>query len=170
MKKINKLYVAAAFMFALAVPPSCGKGFLEEGPRRVTIQDLINNPQDGAQKIIGAVYSKLYDWQQHSFSWMGITSITSDDADKGSDPGDTGADKHELDNWTFNPSSISFLEVWESNFQGIGRATYALKFLEDMNLPMQDKDRYMGEAKMLRAYFYFNLVRCFGGVPKIDKV
>lgn len=30
--------------------------------------------------------------------------------------------------------------------------------------------RYTGEAKFLRAYFYWNLVRCFGGVPKIDKV
>jgi starch-binding outer membrane protein, SusD/RagB family len=154
----------------MVISVSCGKSFLEEGPRKVTIQDLLNNPQDGGQKMIGAVYNKLYDWQQHTFSWIGITSITTDDADKGSDPGDTGADKHELDNWTFNPSSISFFEVWESNFQGIGRATYALKFLPEMNLSPQEKDRYIGEAKMLRAYFYFNLVRTFGGVPKIDKV
>jgi starch-binding outer membrane protein, SusD/RagB family len=147
---------------------SCGKKFLDEPPRRVTIQDLMNNPQDGAQRLIAAVYNKLYDWQQHSFSWIGITSITSDDADKGSDPGDTGADKHLLDGWNFTSSSLSFDEVWQSNFEGIGRATYALKFLPQMNLP--DKDRYIGEAHFLRAYFYFNLVRTFGGVPKIDKV
>jgi starch-binding outer membrane protein, SusD/RagB family len=158
------------FSIVLFVSLSCGKKFLDEPPRRVTIQDLLNNPTDGAQRLLAAVYSKLYDWQQHSFSWNGITSITSDDADKGSDPGDSGADKHELDAWTFNPSSISFFEIWESNFQGIGRATYALKFLPEMNLPSADKDRYTGEARMLRAYFYFNLVRMFGGVPKIDKV
>ena len=33
-----------------------------------------------------------------------------------------------------------------------------------------DKDRYIGEAKMLRAYFYWNLVRSFGGVPIINKI
>jgi starch-binding outer membrane protein, SusD/RagB family len=159
-----------AFLLLAVIPVSCGKNFLNEPPRRVTIQDLLNNPQDGAQRMIGAVYNKLYDWQQHSFSWMGITSIATDDADKGSDPGDSGADKLDLDNWVFNPSSISFFEVWESNFQGIGRATYALKFLPDMNLLPNEKERYIGEAKMLRAYFYFNLVRTFGGVPKIDKV
>lgn len=147
---------------------SCRKSFLEEPPRRVTITDLLNNPQDGAQRLIAAVYNKLYAWEQHSFSWNGISSITSDDADKGSDPGDTGADKHELDGWTFGASGISFDEVWQSNFEGIGRATYALKFLPSMNLP--DRDRYMGEARFLRAYFYFNLVRTFGGVPKIDRV
>lgn len=169
MKAHNKIIFSFLLLLVIGFV-SCGKNFLEEGPRRVTIQDLINNPQDGAQRVIGAVYNKLYDWQQHSFSWIGITSIASDDADKGSEPGDTGADKHELDNWTFNPSAISFFEVWESNFQGIGRATYALKFLEQMQLAPAEKSRYEGEAKMLRAYFYFNLVRTFGGVPKIEKV
>jgi hypothetical protein len=156
------------FIIAVIFLVSCGKKFLEEPPRRVTIQDLLNNPQDGAQRLIAAVYNKLYDWQQHSFSWIGITSITSDDADKGSDPGDTGADKHLMDNWGFTSSSLSFDEVWQSNFEGIGRATYALKFLPQMNIP--ERDRYMGEAHFLRAYFYFNLVRTFGGLPKIDRV
>jgi starch-binding outer membrane protein, SusD/RagB family len=169
MKTTRKsyLFILAAILF---IPLACGKKFLEEPSRKVTINDLINNPTDGAQRVVGAVYNKLYDWQEHSFSWMGVTSITSDDADKGSDPGDTGADKLDLDNWTFNASSISFFEIWESNFQGIGRATYGLKFLQQMNLPQPEKDRYSAECKMLRAYFYFNLVRTFGGVPKIDKV
>ncbi len=146
---------------------SCGKKFLEENSRTVTIQDLLKS-NDGALRLIAAVYNKLYDWQQHSFSWNGISSITSDDADKGSDPGDSGADKVDLDNWTFTPSALSFSEIWISNFEGIGRATYAIKFLPDINTP--DRDRFIGEAKLLRAYFYFNLVRIFGGVPKIDKV
>jgi len=169
---MKKRFLAMLLMTAVAVTAvlSCSKGFLEEEPRIVTISDLLNDSIQGPRKIIGAVYAKLYDWQQHSFSWIGITSIASDDADKGSDPGDAGTDKHDLDNWTFNPSSISFFEVWESNFQGVGRATYALKFLPLINMPAVDRDRYMGEAHMLRAYFYFNLVRTFGGVPKIDRV
>src|SRR5450631_319641 len=146
---------------------SCGKKFLTEAPRTVTIQDLLSS-SDGAQRMIAAVYNKLYAWEEHTFSWIGITSISSDDADKGSDPGDTGADKNDMDGWTFNPSGLSFLEVWNSNFEGIGRATYALKYLPTMSTP--DRDRYIGEAKMLRAYFYFNLVRTYGGVPKIDHV
>jgi len=149
---------------------SCGKKFLEEPPRGVTISDLLNNPQDGAQRIIGAVYNRLYDWETHSFSWIGVSSITSDDADKGSSPGDGGGDKVELDNWLISPTNISFNEVWEGNFEGIGRACYALKFLDEMTLPPADKDRYIGEAKFLRAYYYWNLVRVFGGIPKIDHV
>lgn len=149
---------------------SCGKKFLEEPPRTVTIDDLLNNPQTGAQRLIGAVYNKLYDWENHSFSWIGVSSITSDDADKGSAPGDGGGDKVELDEWQISPTNISFNEVWEGNFQGIGRACYAIQFIDAMSLPSPDKDRYIAEAKFLRAYYYWNLVRVFGGVPKIDKV
>ncbi len=149
---------------------SCGKKFLNEPPRGATINDLLNNPQDGAQRIIGAVYNRLYDWETHSFSWIGITSITSDDADKGSSAGDGGGDKIELDGWQISPTNISFNEVWEGNFEGIGRACYAIKFINEMSLPPGDKDRYIGEAKFLRAYFYWNLIRVYGGVPKIDRV
>jgi starch-binding outer membrane protein, SusD/RagB family len=149
------------------MPISCSKSFLNEPSRTVTINDLLNDPS-GSQRIIGAVYNKLYDWENHSFPWIGVSSITSDDAEKGSSTGDGGGDKLELDAWLISPTNISFNEVWEGNFDGIGRACYAIKFLNDMNVP--EKERNIGEAKFLRAYFYWNLLRVFGGVPKIDKV
>jgi starch-binding outer membrane protein, SusD/RagB family len=164
-------FIKTIFIFCLfVIVSSCGKDFLTEPPRKVTIDNLINNPQDGAQRVIGSVYSELYSWGEHSFSWIGITSITSDDADKGSDPGDSGTDKLELDNWDFTSTSLSFSEVWINNFEGIGRAAYAIRFINEMDLPADEKARYIGEAQLLRAYFYFNLVRSFGGVPLIDHV
>lgn len=161
MKKIT-LFIAFATLIL-----GCGKKFLEEKPRTVTIQELLKST-DGGERLIASVYNKLYAYGEHSFSWIGVTSITSDDADKGSDPGDAGTDKGDLDNWTFTPSAISFSELWLNNFEGIGRATYALQFLPETTAP--DKERFMGEAHFLRAYYYFNLVRIFGGVPKIDKI
>ncbi|MEO6406318.1 MAG: RagB/SusD family nutrient uptake outer membrane protein [Ferruginibacter sp.] len=169
MRFINKISICC-FLLVLVLAIGCKKSFLTEEPRTVTINDLINNPTDGAQRLIAAVYSKLYDWNVHTFSWIGISSITSDDAEKGSYSGDTGTDKNKLDDWTFDPTSLSFDEVWRGNFEGIGRAAYALKFIPTINIPAQDKDRYIGEAKTLRAYFYWNLIRIFGGVPKIDHV
>ena len=169
MKLRTAYFIITVCMLSLAWT-SCGKNFLEEPTRTVTIDDLLNNPQDGAQRVIGAVYNRLYDWETHSFSWIGVSSITSDDADKGSSLGDGGGDKIELDGWLISPTNISFNEVWQGNFEGIGRACYAISLLEGMNLSPAEKDRYIGEAKFLRAYFYWNLIRTFGGVPKIDKV
>ena len=161
--------IFASWMILISIV-SCKKSFLTEEPRTVTIDGLINNPTNGAQRLIGSVYSKLYSWEVHSFSWNGISSITSDDADKGGINGDTGVDKDKLDSWTFDANGLSFDEVWTGNFEGIGRAAYALKFFPTMNIPPAERDRYIGEAKLLRAYFYWNLIRIFGGVPKIDRV
>jgi hypothetical protein len=101
---------------------------------------------------------------------MGMTEIASDNSDKGSDPGDTGADKDQLDGYFFSPTSISFGEVWNSNYEGIARANKAIEYIGKLDLPTAEKDRWIAEARYLRGYFYFNLVRSFGGVPKIDKV
>ncbi len=170
MKSISYKILFCASLLSMIIVTSCGKKFLDEPPRGATINDLLNNPQDGSQRIIAAVYNRLYDWETHSFAWIGISSITSDDADKGSSPGDGGGDKIELDGWQISPTNISFNEVWEGNFEGIGRACYAIQFLNTMTLPPADKARYVAEAKFLRAYYYWNLVRVFGGVPKIDRV
>jgi hypothetical protein len=171
MKHMKKATIYTSLtIFMLLFTISCGKNFLNEPPRTVTIDDLVNNPQDGAQRMVAAVYNKLYDWDVHTFSWIGISSITSDDADKGSIAGDAGTDKQLLDAWTFDANSFSFNESWTGNFDGIGRVAYGLKYISEMDLPQADKDRYIGELKFLRAYFYWNLVRMFGGVPKIDHV
>lgn len=167
MKYSSSIKWLVVIVLITMMPVSCSKSFLDEPTRGATISDLLNN-SSGAPRIIGAVYNKLYDWENHSFPWIGVSSITSDDAEKGSSAGDGGGDKSELDGWLISPTNISFNEVWEGNFDGIGRACYAIKFLKDMNIP--EKERYIGEAKFLRAYFYWNLIRVFGGVPKIDKV
>ena len=159
-------------MFAVALlmmVTACRKKFLEEPVRNQTPTDFFSNPDAPAQ-LVTAVYNQLYEWQQHSFSWIGVTSIADDDAEKGSDPGDTGTDKDQLDKYTFTSSSLSFNDIWESNFKGIARANQALYYLPQFtNISDGQRARYIAEVKFLRAYYYWNLVRCFGGVPKVTK-
>lgn len=137
----------------------------------IKVDDFLSDPNNALQ-LVNGVYSKQLDYNMYSFSWIGITSITSDDADKGSTPSDTGTDKGKLDNLTFNSSDISFSDVWKGRYQAIGRANTALFYLEQFTINETDKKRFIGEVKFLRALFYFDLVRCFGGVPivtnKID--
>lgn len=133
--------------------------------------DFLNNPNNAIQ-LVNGVYNKQLDFNMYSFSWIGMTSITSDDADKGSSVSDSGADKNKMDNLTFQSSDISFLEVYNARYEGIYRANTALFYLEQLQINETLKNRLIGECKFLRALFYFDLVRCFGGVPivttKID--
>jgi hypothetical protein len=75
--------------------------------------DLLNNP-DNAVQLVNGVYNKNLSYDMNAFSWIGMTSITPDDADKGSTPGDSGADKDKLDNLDFTTSSTSFIDVWKA--------------------------------------------------------
>ncbi|PKV48613.1 SusD-like starch-binding protein associating with outer membrane [Aquimarina sp. MAR_2010_214] len=147
---------------------ACSEDFLEVESNQETEGAIT---VENASELVNAVYNSFLQWPMSSFSWNGISSITSDDADKGSDPGDTGTDKHLLDALTFDATSISFNEIWEAHYDGIQRANQALSRLESFNeLDDTLKSRLIGETKFLRALLYFRLVKMFGGVPLIGDV
>lgn len=60
---------------------------------------------------------------------------------------------------------------WQETYNGIFRANL---ILSQIDVPTEyaagKKEQLTGEAKFLRAYFYFDLVRIFGGVPKVTEV
>jgi hypothetical protein len=59
--------------------------------------------------------------------------------------------------------------LWDSSYKRIRGANYLLQKASASTLGA-DIERWVGEALFFRAYHYWNLVRAFGGVPKIDKV
>ncbi|GGF78495.1 RagB/SusD family nutrient uptake outer membrane protein [Wenyingzhuangia marina] len=62
-------------------------------------------------------------------------------------------------------------DVWDTNFEGILRVNTILESLNDNVVSDQaTRERMEGEAKFLRAFFYFDLVKTFGKVPLIDQV
>ncbi len=161
MKNFIK-YSCLTFLFVVAF--ACEQDLdVKLNDKQTEIEILSNS--DNAIRLINGVYNKNLDFDMNAFSWIGLTSITSDDADKGSTPGDVGADKDKLDDLTFNSSSFSITEVWKSRYQGIGRANKAIFYLDKINIDVALKNRLIGEAKFLRALWYFDLVRTFGGVP-----
>jgi starch-binding outer membrane protein, SusD/RagB family len=164
--KIKKLLQASAVLLSLFVVSSCEDDLQVEQNDAQTELDFLNNPNNAIQ-LVNGIYNKQLDYNMYSFSWIGITSITSDDADKGSTPTDYGSDKHKLDNLTFDANDVSFLDVWQARYQGIYRANNALFYLDQLTIDETLKNRLIGEAKFLRALFYFDLVRCFGGVPVV---
>lgn len=167
MKKNINIVISSLMLLTFL---SCNDNdFLDVGPSTETPEQALSSPT-AATELVNAIYNKFLDWNISSFSWNGVSSIATDDADKGSDPGDTGNDKHLLDDLTFTSTSLSFNEVWEGNYQGIARANQALKFLPDLTIDDDLKNRLIGESKFLRALFYFRLVKMFGGVPLIKGV
>jgi len=137
-----------------------------DSKENVSEQDFLNNPENAIQ-LVNGVYAKLLNFEMFSFAWIGMTSITSDDADKGSIPSDTGTDKDKLDALNFETSGLSFNHVYQSRYDIIRRANQAIFYIESSAIENGLKRRMVAECKFLRALAYFDLVRCFGGVPLV---
>ena len=98
-----------------------------------------------------------------------MSSIASDDADKGSSPGDTGSDKDLMDALTYNASTPSTVKIFTANYEGINRCNQALSIVPQLDQANPAlRARLLGEAKFLRAFMYFTLVKTYGGVPIVD--
>jgi hypothetical protein len=167
---MKKIYISMFTLSALFFS-GCANDYLDVNQTEsISTKDfeLFNNDA-GATTFVTSIYSKFLNWDMSSFGWIGLASITSDDADKGSSPGDTGSDKDVLDNLTYNSSNPSAESTFNANYDGINRCNQALDILPkldkaDANL----RARLIGEAKFLRAFMYFTLVKCYGGVPIVD--
>lgn len=81
------------------------------------------------------------------------------------------ADKRQYLNFSFDASHIPIEAFWESCFRGINKANFvinneaAINEIPDGILSQARKDKFVGEAKFLRALYYFMLVDRFGAVP-----
>nr|WP_315221587.1 RagB/SusD family nutrient uptake outer membrane protein [uncultured Flavobacterium sp.] len=167
---MKKIYIAT-FVVSTLFFTGCAGDYLDvDQTESISTDDVeLFNNDAGATQFVTSIYNKFLNWDMTSFGWIGLSSITSDDADKGSSPGDTGTDKDVLDNLTYNASNPSVEGIFNANYDGINRCNQALNILPkldkaDANL----RARLAGEAKFLRAFMYFTLVKCFGGVPIVD--
>ncbi len=162
MKNILILTIVALALFG------CGEDFLNQKPQgQLTAANYFTEP-DHAVWATNATYEQLRNYDVHVFSYLALTDILSDDADKGSTPSD-GDFLIALDNFTFDPGNIAFDVVWQGYYRGINRANVALENIPNIEMDNALQERLLAENKFLRAYFYFNLVRWYGPLPVITR-
>jgi starch-binding outer membrane protein, SusD/RagB family len=166
MKKyFNRIVSVLACVTALA---AC-EDFLEREPLgRYTTETY---PTGGLTQFVYGMYSELRTWGVHGFPFVGIVSITSDDADKGSTPADA-PDQIQLDNFTVVPTNALVKDFYTGHYTAINKANVVLNEADSLlsagAISQEDFNQSTAEARFVRGYLYFNLVRTFGGVPKVD--
>ena len=174
MKKIIIKKLSLILLPALLLA-SCKKSFLDVDPQGQTTEVLALTDPDAAAKLVGGVYNTLYfggfDKTTVGFLWALTNDIASDDADKGSTPGDfNSGGVGDIDNFIHTPNNFIFNNIWSGHFNAILSANKAIEVLGKSTIDVSTKNRLLGEVRFLRGFYYFNLVRFFGGVPKITNV
>lgn len=164
---MRRIILTSTVMF-LALLVSCTEN-LDRTPKVVFTLDTYFQDGDQATQSVNAVYNELRQWQVHVFSFIGMTDIVSDDSEKGSFASD-GFFLQEVEDFQHTSTNIAPATVWEGYYQSIFRANLAIDRIPTVPAEAIDeelRERLLAESRVLRAYFYFNLVRWFGDVPLI---
>ena len=94
-----------------------------------------------------------------------VSEVLSDDRFGGGGPDDRYAQA--LDHLKKSSDNM-FSDLWKINYKGIYRCNMLLESLPQISFnSQQSHDQVEGEARFLRAYFYFNLMKTFGHIPLI---
>ena len=81
------------------------------------------------------------------------------------------AGSNQINTLTVTPQNEVINNYWKANYSGIFRANNILKNIDKpTDYADGEKEQYTGEAEFLRAKFYFDLVRIFGGVPEVTQI
>jgi len=158
----------AALGLTVAMTSSCNK-FLDVTPQGQPTSQQFFQTQADALLAVNAMYGKMREWNLTAFNWLSITTLTSDDADKGSVSGDAEF----LNNFTFfrlTPTDGPVEGYWTGQYQLINLCNQVIQKVPAITMDATAKTRYLGEAQFLRSLAYFNLVRAYGDVPLQVKV
>ena len=90
--------------------------------------------------------------------------VASDDAATGGNPGDQ-ADIEFIDQFNINSTNGNLASIWALLYDGITRCNLVLAKVPPIQMDPELQSRILGEAKFLRAYYYFELTNIFGDVP-----
>lgn len=162
MKKIVLLVFILSALFNL----SCNKEDFLDQPLtgRQQLDDFFSTAEN-SENFVNGIYKKVNgeSWWQATFPRQ-INDMATDDNWSGNTaqprPDITGIAAYNV-----FPGSTYFNSFWENHYIGITRANISLERIPDVDMDEDLKARLLGESKFLRAFFYFDLVRSFGGVP-----
>ena len=153
------------------LPYGCKKEFLDRKPLVGTTEENFYRNEADALAAVNAAYAPLqFELSPAAhFRWF-WGDIMSDDAIKGGSGDNDGNELLQLETFK-GPSNTDLLEAeWSADYEGVYRANVVLERVPDIPMNETLKARLLGEARFIRAWFFYNLVTMYGGVPLADHV
>lgn len=165
---INKI-VLNLIVIATVLIVGCSKSFLNVPPQAQQPTQQFWQSQSDATEAVNAIYANLRSWNETAFAAIAIEGYASDDAATGSAPTDGSySSMNCYDNFTVTSADPNgqLDGFWTGQYQEINLCNQVLDNVDTMKtVDAALKARYLLEAKFVRAYSYFRLVRAFGDVP-----
>jgi starch-binding outer membrane protein, SusD/RagB family len=157
-----KKYILLLIVFVTTLA-GCTKKFLDEVATNQVAADGYFNNYEQANTVLTGVYQQLasvFEFSSFIAPW-GMNGT-----DEVSVPNYSGSRDVHVYNIQFKNTDIS--NMWKKLYNGIYRANLFIARAGAMapaQIKTDDQNRLIGEAKFLRALFYFNLTKIWGDVP-----
>lgn len=162
--KLNfKNYIYCAMSAGMLLLGSC-QGFLELSPEdQISGANFFRTEADFMQAL-HAAYNPLRTVGPDYYT----SEMRSDNTHYEYNPGNQGTAiymRQDIADFTNNSSNDYSAAIYYDNYKGISRTNVLLDRLPAADIATEAKEKIEGEARFLRAFYYFKLVRYFGGVP-----
>jgi starch-binding outer membrane protein, SusD/RagB family len=160
MKKTNKnivlIVVGTLLTFGLY---SCTDKFLDQEENYlIDSESYFNSEEDYYLALVGA-----YDLLQATYVNNLLGEIASDNTLCGGESATDVIGFQQIDDMTHTPINNNLRDIWNWMFAGVKRTNYFLEFQNKTDF--EGRIRMVAEVRFLRAYFHFELVKWFGGIP-----
>ena len=164
-------YLKCTLFFALlALVSSCEEGYLEPAPTSVIssanyyttpeqVESAVINIYDGIQGVWNFNMNVNRALQLEFY----LTEMRSDNTRTKSSEGEAA----QFESYSVEATNGIVANYYQSYYNVIYRANVVL---ENLDAAGNMASKFEAEAKFLRAYAYFNLVRLFGDIPLVDRV
>lgn len=170
MKKIYKVAVSAALAVSMFGMTACND-MLDIAPSGQFGDDQLNdNSIDGLMASAYAGLEAHFFGNNEAFSgpitnW--VFDVRSDDAYKGGGGVSMEGYIHQLEISNLTNDNAVNLNKWRNNYYAIARVHQAMNAINGSSLT--NKTPLIAELKLLRAYFYFDLIRVFERIPYLTE-
>ncbi len=158
MKKI--IYTGFIVLASLLV--SCSD-FLDKEPYEDPSAEVLSDKESAIALVNGAYQPlqrpKLYNMR------IWTLDIIAGNSEVGAGGGTDGIETVDIANFVTTTDNAAALDIWRGPNPGILYCNTVLESVPPMDIEQSLKDRCIGEAKFLRAHYYFILVQLFGDVP-----
>jgi len=165
MKKFNKyliLLICSSLFF------SCDEEFLTPDKNALILEDNFYANEEDAFGALVATYD-IFRKQSGGFeNLIAMMNAGSDDHLAGGGGATDGAGIQSFSNYTITGGTMP-RSFWSDYFKGVFRANKLLEKLPGIPMDENVKMRFTAEAKALRAYYNFELLRMFGNIPLLTR-
>lgn len=156
---MKNIRIACSVLCLALISYSCSDDFLERTPPDALPADGFLNSAERAELATNAVYATLQTTELYSNTLSKLYDPPTGDAILVNTSGSG------FQNFQYTTADPHLMEVYTALYEGVFRANIVINDVPGIEMDTDLRDQYVGEAKFLRALYYWHLTTLWEDVP-----